>query len=161
MQSRREKGLCFNCDEKFAPGHKCKIKQLYVLEILPDQELELDAIDVDDTIDISLTPEISLHALTGIATPNTKRVTRLINGKRLHILIDSESTDNFITPKCAKKLGCHNITAPTFQVQVANGAALSCNEILHKVPMDIQGFPFHTHMFTLDLQGSDAILGML
>jgi hypothetical protein len=87
MQSRREKGLCFNCDEKFALGHKCKIKQLYVLEILPDQEPELDAIDVDDTIDISLTPEISLHALTGIATPNTKRVTGLVNGKRLHILI--------------------------------------------------------------------------
>lgn len=161
MQSRKEKGLFFNCNEKFAPGHKCKIKQLYVLEILPDQEPELDAIDVNDTIDISLTPEISLHALTGIATPNTKRVTGLINGKRLHILINSESTHNFITPKCAKKLGCHNITAPTFHVQVANGAALSCNEILHKVPMDIQGFPFHTHMFTLDLQGSDAVLGML
>ena len=24
MKERRDKGLCFNCDEKFAPGHRCK-----------------------------------------------------------------------------------------------------------------------------------------
>lgn len=27
LQRRREKGLCFNCDERFAPGHKCATKQ--------------------------------------------------------------------------------------------------------------------------------------
>lgn len=27
LQKRREKGLFFNCDEKFVPGHRCKIKQ--------------------------------------------------------------------------------------------------------------------------------------
>ena len=25
MQKRRTQGLCFNCDEKFTPGHKCKV----------------------------------------------------------------------------------------------------------------------------------------
>jgi len=30
MQSRREKGLCFNCDEKFSPGHRCK--KLFLIE---------------------------------------------------------------------------------------------------------------------------------
>lgn len=131
------------------------------MEILPEQETELEEIVVEDTIDKSLTPEISLHDLIGIATPSTMRVTRLVNGKRLHILIDSGSTYNFITPKCAKKLGCRNITAPTFHVQVANCAALSCNEIIHRVPMEIQGFQFNTHLFTLDLQCPDAVLGML
>ena len=24
LKVRREKGLCYNCDNKFAPGHKCK-----------------------------------------------------------------------------------------------------------------------------------------
>ncbi|KAL9444043.1 hypothetical protein AB3S75_017259 [Citrus x aurantiifolia] len=23
MQHRKEKGLCFNCNERFTPGHKC------------------------------------------------------------------------------------------------------------------------------------------
>lgn len=32
MQTRREQGLCFNCDEKFTPGHRCKSKQAYLIE---------------------------------------------------------------------------------------------------------------------------------
>lgn len=32
MQKRREKGLCFNCDEKFTPGHKCKTKQAFLID---------------------------------------------------------------------------------------------------------------------------------
>ena len=34
MANRREQGLCYNCDERFAPGHRCK--KLFVLEIDPD-----------------------------------------------------------------------------------------------------------------------------
>jgi hypothetical protein len=32
MQKRREKGLCFNCNERFTPGHRCAIKQLFVFD---------------------------------------------------------------------------------------------------------------------------------
>ncbi|RVW61741.1 hypothetical protein CK203_065071 [Vitis vinifera] len=32
MQRRHAQGLCFNCDEKFAPRHKCKGPQLLLLE---------------------------------------------------------------------------------------------------------------------------------
>ncbi|KAL8536044.1 hypothetical protein ACS0TY_011615 [Phlomoides rotata] len=32
MQRRRKRGLCFNCDEKFALGHKCKMKQAFFIE---------------------------------------------------------------------------------------------------------------------------------
>jgi len=32
MQIRRAQGLCFNCDERFVPGHKCKGPQLMLLE---------------------------------------------------------------------------------------------------------------------------------
>ncbi|KAK2367913.1 hypothetical protein QL285_081155 [Trifolium repens] len=31
LQDRRVKGLCFRCDEKFGPSHKCPSKQLQVL----------------------------------------------------------------------------------------------------------------------------------
>lgn len=37
MQERRNKGLCFNCNEKFRPGHKCK--KLFSLEACwPEEE---------------------------------------------------------------------------------------------------------------------------
>ena len=42
MANRREQGLCYNCDERFVPGHRCK--KLFVLEIDPDE--------VDDVEDV-------------------------------------------------------------------------------------------------------------
>ena len=39
MEERRRKGLCFNCDEKFQPGHQCKLAKLFLLEgLFPFQE---------------------------------------------------------------------------------------------------------------------------
>lgn len=32
MQNRRTQGLCFNCDEKFTPGHRCKRQLLLWLD---------------------------------------------------------------------------------------------------------------------------------
>lgn len=34
MQSRRAQGLCFHCEEKYYPGHKCKTQSILLL--LPD-----------------------------------------------------------------------------------------------------------------------------
>jgi hypothetical protein len=36
MAERREKGLCFNCDEKFSRGHRCQ--RLFYLEVIDDAE---------------------------------------------------------------------------------------------------------------------------
>ena len=33
MQKRREKGLRFSCNERFAPGHRCANKQLFVFDV--------------------------------------------------------------------------------------------------------------------------------
>lgn len=41
MTEKRLKGLCFFCDEKFVPRHKCSTnKQLYLLEVAEDAEEE-------------------------------------------------------------------------------------------------------------------------
>ena len=70
-------------------------------------------------------PEISLHALSRVDTPQTMHVRGMIQGKPLHILIDSGSTHNFVNFKFARKMGCCKVPAPAFHVMVANGN--SCN----------------------------------
>lgn len=40
MQARRDKGLCYNCNERFIQGHKCKIQQAFLLETLQEPEEE-------------------------------------------------------------------------------------------------------------------------
>lgn len=32
MVDRKKKGLCFHCDDKFTPGHKCK--KLFSIEVV-------------------------------------------------------------------------------------------------------------------------------
>ncbi|KAJ0521736.1 putative retrotransposon gag domain-containing protein [Helianthus annuus] len=36
MQAKRAAGLCFNCDEKFQPGHRCKTPQFLLFELQTD-----------------------------------------------------------------------------------------------------------------------------
>lgn len=88
------------------------------------------------------------------------RVHGMIQGKPLHILIDSGSTHNFVNFKFARKMGCCKVPAPAFQVMVANGEQLQCDEIYLSVPMEIQGYQFQTNVYPLDLLGSDIVLGM-
>ena len=40
MEERRKQGLCYNCDEKWHSGHKCKGAKLFLLESW-DGEAEL------------------------------------------------------------------------------------------------------------------------
>ena len=44
MQKQRTQGLCFNCDEKFTMGHKCKGPQLLVLDGGQEDQGEIDAV---------------------------------------------------------------------------------------------------------------------
>jgi len=39
MQERREKGLCYYCDDKYHIGHKCNRPKVYLLEGLEIEDL--------------------------------------------------------------------------------------------------------------------------
>ncbi|KAK5792816.1 hypothetical protein PVK06_033938 [Gossypium arboreum] len=45
MAERRAKGLCYNCDESYSMGHKCK--RLFWIEV-PDVEGKQDDDEIDD-----------------------------------------------------------------------------------------------------------------
>jgi hypothetical protein len=67
-------GLCFNCDEKFCPGHRCK--KLFVIEGIytgeeeeDDGGTDLSAKELEPTTEEFGVPKISLNALTGVSTP--------------------------------------------------------------------------------------------
>lgn len=39
-RERKDKGLCYNCDEKFTPTHKCETQKLFWVEgFLPEEEI--------------------------------------------------------------------------------------------------------------------------
>jgi hypothetical protein len=42
MRERQLKGLCYNCDEKYFPGHKCKEQKLFmaISEDVSEEEIK-------------------------------------------------------------------------------------------------------------------------
>ncbi|WVZ04461.1 hypothetical protein V8G54_025267 [Vigna mungo] len=104
MQSRRERGLCFTCDEKFSATHRCQNRQYLIMQLEEEekdaQELEEDVVNLED----ELAHYLSFSALKGSAGTGTMRFTGTIAGKDVQILLDSGSSDNFLQPNLAKFL---------------------------------------------------------
>ncbi|KAF2322669.1 hypothetical protein GH714_028059 [Hevea brasiliensis] len=150
MQKRRAQGLCFNCDEKFAPGHRCTKSQLLILDGGCDQD-----IDEDDT-----EAEISLNALTGWSSTGTMRVEIQFNSCQLIVLIDSGSTHNFINEKIAGLLKLPARPTTPFNVKVADGSPLRCTGKFKDIAFSLQGIPFTATFFSLPIMGLDVVLGV-
>ena len=79
MAERRKQGLCYYCDEKYSPSHKCKEPKFFQIDATdyisseedpPLEEHEL--LEEDNQKDnFSDEPVISLHALAGISLLQT------------------------------------------------------------------------------------------
>jgi hypothetical protein len=105
MQKRRAQGLCFNCNDKFTPGHKCQGPQLLLLECQPaEYEMEEEELQIADNMGDQAEPEILLYALTSWTSPQTMRVAATIGSQHVMVLIDSGSTHNFLSEKIARLL---------------------------------------------------------
>ena len=77
MDERREKGLCFNCDNKYSKGHKCGEKKLFHIDYEEEEANEHEpsqAKEIEDITPEEITPTISCHALARIGTPQTLNI---------------------------------------------------------------------------------------
>ena len=140
IQFRREKGLCFTCDEKYAPTHKCANKHYVLLqssEEMDDPIVELDYphLATVTPLDVGFDHHLSYHALKGASARGTIRFTGSINGNETQILLDGGSSNNFIQPRLVKFLQLPIQPAPPFQVVVGNGEQLACQ--FHNIPIHI------------------------
>ena len=117
MEERKKKGLCYNFDDKWAPGHKCKSAKLFLLEgveIVPASGVQITEMEEDGMEGVIKSQdegieeaEITLYALVGSPTPGTVRVNGMIMGEGLIIILDSGSTHNFIDAALLLKLSKH------------------------------------------------------
>jgi hypothetical protein len=84
MDKRQLKGLCYNCDEKYFPGHKCKEKNIFmaISEDISEEDVETPLVsespEITNIIPLSDPPEvepiISLNALTSFSAPQTLKL---------------------------------------------------------------------------------------
>jgi hypothetical protein len=112
MDAIREKRLCFNCDNKYSKGHKCGEKKLFCIDCEEEEDKKLEP-SQDPNLE-ETTPTIYCHALDTIITQQTLKIQGYIKNKKLAILIDLDSTHNFINYKLAKDLNFFVYPAPKF-----------------------------------------------
>ena len=138
-RERREKGLCFYCDDKFTPRHRCTRPQLFMLEDISFEEGSADIdMKIEDTADEAIS-EISFHALAGTTHPQTFQVIGKVGNKALTVLIDGGSTHNFIDQAVVTKLGLPVIRDKVFRVTVGNKEIIECTGRCIRLLLNIQG----------------------
>ncbi|XP_042488048.1 uncharacterized protein LOC122068247 [Macadamia integrifolia] len=167
MQQRREKGLCYNCDDKYAPGHRCKTRQLFLLEyedgdeqVEPPDGTASEDLEQASTPETATTGELSYHSLVGTQLPTTLRLTGYIDRKPIQVLADGGSTHNFIQSRVAKHLGLAVETAPNITVMVGSGSRLKCEGLVRQLQVKLVNHPIKIDAFILPLFGADMVLGV-
>ncbi|RVW48758.1 Transposon Tf2-8 polyprotein [Vitis vinifera] len=121
IRKKRSLGLCFSCDERYTPGHKCRQPQLLLME----GESGWESSEMEEPL-VEQEPEISLYALAGWSESRTMRIYAQIGQHQLVALIDSGSTHNFISEKMATMLQLPVGPTRPFPVRVANGTPMQC-----------------------------------
>ena len=133
MASRRDRGLCFNCDENFHCGHICS-SRVFLL-ISDDYEAPFEAnVTQEQPPDPPDDPnptvaQISFHSLLGHIAPETLRLLGYIDAHPMVILVDGGSTHNFIQAPLAKLLGLSSQATPLLSVMVGNDQHLNCDQL--------------------------------
>ena len=161
MQKRRALGLCYNCDEKFLPGHKCSTSCFLLLldDAEPVPEILHTPHDLDQTEDM-VHFHLSPHALTRNFSPQTLKFQGLIHNLPVPVLIDSGSSHNILQPRIAKHLHLPIQPNPPFRVMVGNGAFITCQGIFPEVQIYLQNSVFTIPFYLLPIEGADVVLGI-
>ncbi|XP_021768532.1 uncharacterized protein LOC110732838 [Chenopodium quinoa] len=160
-QEKIAKGLCYYCDQPYTREHQCQFKkpQLFTVEIPGsiDSDSDEDLGSFPNSID---EPQISMHALAGNQSFQTMRVIGRIQGKDLHILIDSGSTHNFVDASVASKLGCSLEQIPFQAISVADGNHIPCQQACKGFAWSMHGHSFEADVLVIPLGSCDMVLGI-
>jgi hypothetical protein len=169
MDEHQLKGLCYNCDEKYFLGHKCKEQNLFmaISEDISEEDVETSLVsespEITDITPPSNPPKvesiISLISLTGFSTPQTLKLIGYIKHQKFIIMVDSGSTHNFIHRRIAQENHCYIHVVKNFQIMIANGGSMKCGGHCENFCVQIGDYHLKSHMFSIDMGSCDIVLG--
>jgi hypothetical protein len=105
-------------------------------------------------------PLISPHALTGFSTPQTLKSIGYIKHGKVIILVDNQSTHNFIHRCISHEINCYIHTINNFEIMIVNGSSMKCGGHCENVSLQIGQYHLKSHIFSIDMGGCDIVLGV-
>ena len=154
--------MCFYCDQKYVPGHKCS-GQMYSLVVLADDsddDSQDSDVEEEELEELPENPQISLNAMHGVQTYRTMRVKGTVGKHTIHILVDCGSTHNFVDISVAKKLGCQIVKTCPLAVTVGDGYNVASTSACKQFKWQLQGIEFCSDVMLLPLGGCEMVLGI-
>nr|XP_051190460.1 uncharacterized protein LOC127303801 [Lolium perenne] len=113
-------------------------------------------VDIANAQELSL----SLNAILGSHGDGTIRIRALVDNQVMLLLVDSGSSNTFISDKFVQRINCETVLIPAVSVKVASGDVLQCDRMVPQLSWWAQGHTFETDMRVLPLGAYDAILGV-
>ncbi|KAK8470062.1 hypothetical protein PHAVU_004G050550 [Phaseolus vulgaris] len=160
-KERQEKGLCYYCDDRYIPGHKCTKPQLFMISEVDDvEESSSHEDEANENPPDEVSAEISFHAISGTILPQTLRLPGKIHNKDVVVLIDGGSTHNFMEQSLVERFGLTVDNGVKLEVVVANRDKLACVGRVRGLTIIIQGFTITTDFFVLPIAACPIVLGV-
>ncbi|KAL0385790.1 UNVERIFIED_CONTAM: Retrovirus-related Pol polyprotein from transposon.6 [Sesamum radiatum] len=178
MQQRRAQGLCFNCDERFGPGHRCKARQFLLISEedgeFPDPS-DPSPMPLSDPGDVppappwsldSASPSDGMHfqlsnaAISGALSGRTLCLRGRVHEHDVSVLINSGSSHNIVQPRVASFLGLTITPVTSFPILVGNGESLHCSGVCPAVDLCLQSHSFTVPLYVIPIFGADVVLGV-
>ena len=166
MQARRERGLCFRCDERFAPGHRCKKKSLQVLWVMDEEEKTEESFPTwdpastgEELADDPVSATLCVSSLVEFCSPHSMKVHGKIMFCEVVILIDSDASHNFISDDLVSELQIRCTPTNEFRVQMGNGDEIRALGVCRDLCLQLAKINMVTDFFPLKLGASDVVLG--
>ncbi|KAJ0577105.1 putative retrotransposon gag domain, aspartic peptidase domain superfamily [Helianthus annuus] len=159
-RERREKGLCYYCDDRYTPGHKCSKPQLFMISGVQEVDNVVHVTENADPVPHGLQAEISFLAVSGTILPQTLRLSGKIGDHTIVVLVDGGSTHNFISQALVDKLGLTVVNDVNFEVVVANEDKLVCAGRVRNLSIKFSGYTVTTDLFVLPVAAYPIVLGI-
>ena len=166
MQEKRERGLCFRCDERFSPGHRCKQKTPQVLWVTDDEEedgidppLPDEAAGGVELADGPTTAVLCISSMVGFCPPHSMKVCGKIKAREVIVLINSGASHNFISEHIMSELQLRCDPIQKFGVQMGNGDEVKTSRVCRGLCLQLAEIEVMADFFPLKLGTSNVVLG--
>lgn len=153
---RRARGLCDKCAEKWHRGHTCAatvqlqaIQEVWELFSGEDKEGSIAESVVDP--EEHVLSAISAATTTGGKTARAMQLEGVMQHQVISILIDSGSTNSFISQKLVSRLALPLEDTTPIHVKVANGNTMTSHTYVKQAQWLIQDCDFQMDLRVLPL----------